>query len=311
MLRGIPLEEEGASREYSSESWQYLAKAVDVGRVAFTDGSAAKGDGDLLKLAQLIGPMARFRLGDAALAFQIWHDTAARISGAEPKAECEIAAADVAVNDLADVAAAKPLLDAARKHFGAGQPDPLPPNCIASAATMPLPQAMAPPLARNTPPLRIAVGSSKTFIERTAWLGAHARSTEEFLRSGRYVRAVEELRAWQHEFPADKFDGYWSLLFARYWAARAKYAPAIAQAEQLQALNPDSPYIDRLLTSPPAAKSAAAEKTEPWPRSIASQGLPRQPAGATGEEGHRVAGGRKERIAACGFAMFSRRVCAA
>ena len=55
------------------------------------------------------------------------------------------------------------------------------------------------------------------------------------------------MQAWQRQFPAEKLDGYWTLLFARYWAGRGKYVQAIAQAEQLQAVNPDSPYIDQLL----------------------------------------------------------------
>ena len=36
-------------------------------------------------------------------------------------------------------------------------------------------------------------------------------------------------------------------MYARYWAGRGKYAQAIAQSEQLQAVNPDSPYIDQVL----------------------------------------------------------------
>jgi outer membrane protein assembly factor BamD (BamD/ComL family) len=38
-----------------------------------------------------------------------------------------------------------------------------------------------------------------------------------------------------------------TLLNARYWAGRGKYAQAIAQCEQLQTANPDSPYIDQLM----------------------------------------------------------------
>ena len=38
-----------------------------------------------------------------------------------------------------------------------------------------------------------------------------------------------------------------TLLCARYWAAREKYDQAIAQAGQLQAVNPDSAYTDQIL----------------------------------------------------------------
>ncbi len=67
------------------------------------------------------------------------------------------------------------------------------------------------------------------------------------MKAKQYVRAIEELWAWQRDFPSEKLDGYWTLLFARYWLGREKYAPAIAQAEQLQAVAPDSPYMDQLL----------------------------------------------------------------
>ena len=246
-MQGVPLEEEAESQEFSAESRQYAAKAVNVGRVAFADGSAANGDADLLRLAQLIGPMARFRMGNAELAFQIWRGAARHISAAQPKAECEIAAADVAVNDLADAAAAKPLLDAAKKHFDTGRSGPIAADWHRVSGDYDAATGDGRSARKEYNAAESSAGSSKNFVERTAWLGAHARSTEAFLRAKQYVRAVEELRAWQREFPADKIDGYWSLLFANYWAARGKYAQAIAQAEQLQAVNPDSPYIDRLL----------------------------------------------------------------
>ena len=99
--------------EFDSEA--YLAKAVAVGREGFAETSAARGDGELLKLAQLIGPMARARLGDSQAAYDIWLAAGRRIAGAAARAECQIAAADVATNDLLNLAAAKPLLEAATK----------------------------------------------------------------------------------------------------------------------------------------------------------------------------------------------------
>jgi len=80
-----------------------------------------------------------------------------------------------------------------------------------------------------------------------AWRGAYTRSTEEFIAEKQYVRAAEELLAWQREFPTEKLDGYLTLLWARYWAGRDKYPQAIAQAEQLQAVSPNSPHVDQLL----------------------------------------------------------------
>ena len=232
--------------DLAAESDRYLARAVAAGRVAFADDSAAKGDADLLSLAQLIGPMARFRLGDALAAGQIWRDAANRIAAPESKAECEIAAADVAINDLVKAAAAKPLLEAATKHLGS-RSGPVAAELHRVWGDYYASVGDGKSARKEYLEAERAAGSSKNFVERTAWLGAHARSTEEFLKEKQYVRAIEELRAWQRDFPADKLDGYWTLLFARYWAGRGKYAQAIAQAEQLQAVNPDSPYIDQLL----------------------------------------------------------------
>jgi PKD repeat protein len=245
-ILGEALEDRAEADGLVSASDQYLAQAVAAGKVAFTGEAAAKGDGDLLKLAQLVGPMARFRLGDARSAGQVWRGAAERIGAADLKAECEVAAADIALNDLVKPAAAKLLLDAATKHLAA------PSGAVAAelhrvwgdyyAATGDGKLARKHYLEADQ-----AAGSALGWIDRTAWLGAHARSTEEFLRTGKHARAVEELRVWQREFPAEKLDGYWTLLFARYWVGCGKYAQAIAQAEQLQTVNQDSPYSDRLL----------------------------------------------------------------
>ena len=91
------------------------------------------------------------------------------------------------------------------------------------------------------------LASPRTHIERTAWQGAHSRSTEEFLKRGELDRAAKQLRAWQDEFPAEKIDGYLSLMLARYWAERKQYAPAVALAEAQLAVNPESPHVDQLL----------------------------------------------------------------
>ena len=91
-----------------------------------------------------------------------------------------------------------------------------------------------------------AVSTRKKQVERTAWQGARGRSTEQFLKSGQYERAIAEIRQWQDEFPADKITGYLTLLYARYWAGREKHQQAIALAGQLSAVNPDSPYHDQM-----------------------------------------------------------------
>jgi hypothetical protein len=236
-----------ARNESVSASDRYLAQAVAAGKVAFGDGATAKGDDDLLKLVQLIGPMARQRLGDSETAFQIWRDAAPRIAAAEPKMLCEIAAADIAINDLLNAAVAKPLLEAAAGRLGKGGTGPIAAQLQRVwgdyyAATGDGRSARRAYLAADQ-----LGGAARPFSESAAARGAHARSTEEFIQQKQFGRAAEEIQAWQREFPAEKIDGYLTLLFARYWAGRGKYAQAIAQSEQLQAVNPDSPYIDQIL----------------------------------------------------------------
>jgi hypothetical protein len=96
-----------------AESQRYLAAAVAAGQVAFLEHSAAQGPQDLHRLAMLIGPMARDRLGDSRLAGRIWAAAAKRINVPQLQAECNIEAADVALNDLLASAAAKRLLQEA------------------------------------------------------------------------------------------------------------------------------------------------------------------------------------------------------
>jgi len=227
--------------ERPAESDRWLARAVSAGRAAFAEDSAAKGDDELLRLARLIGPMARFRRGDSQAAFEIWRAAAEKISTPKAKSECETAAADVAVNALLDPSAAKPLLDAAQQRGPASaELHRVWGDYFAAAGDGP--SARKEYLAAQQ-----AAGDDQNFVERTARLGAFARSTEDFLKSKQYVRAVEELFQWQRAFPAEKLEGYWPLLYARYWIGREKYAQAIAQAERMQAVNPDSPHLDQLL----------------------------------------------------------------
>ena len=91
-----------------------------------------------------------------------------------------------------------------------------------------------------------AMSTRKTYAERTAWQGADGRSTEQFLKTREFDRAIAQIRRWQDEFPADKITGYVTLMYARYWTGREKYEQALALAGQLSAVNADSPYIDQI-----------------------------------------------------------------
>jgi len=226
----------------------YLAKALAAGKVAFLEAGYPADDPDkLLKLARLIAPTARNMLGESPLAYRIWYAAGGKIKIGELRAECAVEAADIAVNDLLDLEAAKRLLDAARRELGgstlgtsAGKLQWVLGDYSASTGKA---DEARKAYAQATETLAAA----KHFAERIAWQGAHARSTEAFLKEGQLGRAAEQLRGWQQDAPSERLEGYLTLLYARYWAGRELYAQAVAQVEQLECVNPESAYIDQAL----------------------------------------------------------------
>lgn len=250
-LEGKSTETKVPSREETErkrvEALKYLTMAVGVAKGVFLESSAAVGDEDLMKFARLVIPMSRDRLGDSPLALQLWMGAAKKMTIPADKAECLIEAADVAINDLVKPQDAKGLLETAS-------------HSIASARTKDLKLFFSRVMgdyyaatgdgkaARKS--YREAEGndgSVKNFIERSAWRGAHNRSTEDYLKAQQYDRAAAEIRRWERTFPGEKTDGMLTFMYARYWAGRKKHDQAMALAEQLLVVNPDSPYIDQML----------------------------------------------------------------
>ncbi|MGW8257547.1 MAG: PKD domain-containing protein, partial [Thermoguttaceae bacterium] len=227
----------------------YLTRAFRSGITAFHGESTAEGDEDLMKLARLLDSIARCGLGNSAEALQIWQGAVGRVKTPESKAECQLAAADILVNDLLQVKQAKPLLEeAAARMEKTGKKEGSLHSTLARIEGDYFAAVGNGPAARKAyAKAEKLLPAQRKFIESTAVQGAHSRATEEFIRTGQLDRAAEELRAWQREFPTDKIDGYLTLMQARYWAAREKYVQAIAQTQRIQTINPDSAYVDRLL----------------------------------------------------------------
>ena len=230
-----------------AEARKWVAKAVEAGKAPFVGQSAATGDKELTDLVRLIGPLARSGMGDSKLAFEIWTGAARKINNPEMKAECEIEAADVAVNDLLNSEMAKPLLDAASKRIPERKMGPVASRLKSVWADYYAATGDGKAAHKAYLLAEEILGATKTHLERTAWRGAHSRSTEDYLKDGELERAAAEIRLWQREFPSEKLDGYVTLLYARYWAAREMYPQAIALSEQLLTAAPDSPYADQLL----------------------------------------------------------------
>jgi TolA-binding protein len=229
-----------------AEAMKYYELAVAAGKAAFEEGSAAKPEEDLYPLAIAAGAMARDHLGKSLLAAQIYVAAAGKIRKPEWRAECEVEAADIAVNDLGNEKGALAMLEAAGKGIDVSFSGTVPSRLKRVWGDY---YAMTGKGDEARKAYRVAeeINASKALAERTAWQGAYSRSTEQFLRTKELDRAIAEIRAWQSDFPAEKLDGYITYLYARYWAARELYPRAIALSEQLLTVNKDSPYIDVIL----------------------------------------------------------------
>lgn len=109
----------------TADARRYLSLAIKTGKAAFAGQSVAGGDEEFIKLARYLDPIARCRLGDSPDALQIWQAAAERIKTPALKAECQIAAADILINDLLKVPDARPLLDEATTALGKDKSGPL------------------------------------------------------------------------------------------------------------------------------------------------------------------------------------------
>jgi TolA-binding protein len=217
-----------------------------IGQAAVSRTEQPLDDQTRWRLAGLVGPVIRDRHEDPEGALAWWRAAGAAIARPDWRAACAVEAAEVAVEDLQQLDQAKPLLDfaAARLSNATGETasrmhrlrgDWLAGKGDASGARAAYAQAEA---ARRL---------GKASAERDAWRGAHSRSADFFLRSGELERARDELRRWRLDYPADKIEGYMSLLWARYWVAKGRPQLAIRAANELLVVNPRSPYADQLL----------------------------------------------------------------
>jgi TolA-binding protein len=222
-------------------------RAVLIGKSLLLS-TAPPTDEDVVRaLAELVGPLLDDHFDDPAGALAVWGAAAAAVRRPDGKVACTLQAADIALNELHQRPEAKKLLDEADGHTAAisgtvlaSRLQRLWGDWYARAGNKKAALASYAKAAAVQPERRPAT-------ERQARRGAYSRSTEAFLRDKEPGRAAEELRRWQDEFPGDKVDGYLPLLLARYYQARGKHAHAIVVANDLLAVNPESPYADQLL----------------------------------------------------------------
>jgi TolA-binding protein len=222
-------------------------RAARVGKAALLAERPPADEGAVHTLAALVGPLFRDQLDDPASALAVWQAAGRAVDREAWKAECEIEAADICLNDLLQRGEARPLLEAAAARLSriddpalASRVHRVRGDWFARGGDKEKAQAAYAQAAEVR-------ASRRSTVEQEAWRGAYSRSAEAFLRDKELDRALEELRRWQDEFPGDKLEGYLPLLQARYWVARGKLLNAIAVAGDLTAASPDSPYADRLV----------------------------------------------------------------
>lgn len=213
---------------------------------AFTPTAAGHTDQTWWALAHLVGPVVRHKLDNPQAAAEIWVAASKLIERDPWQAVCAVEAADIQLNDLLLPAQALASLRIAERHL----PDASPITRSRYHRVLgDLNARMGNGEAGRRAYLKADAVRELAYntIERNAWRGAHSRSTEAYLRSEEIDRAGNELQRWLRDFPADKADGYLSLLQMRYRIARRKTPQAIAVANDLLEVNPSSPYADRLV----------------------------------------------------------------
>ena len=230
-----------------ADATKYIGLAVAACKVVFLDESAAEGDEDLYKLVQSVGPAARDRLGKSELAFDIWKGAARKIKRQVYRADCKATAADIAVNDLLRPRDAKQLLDDATSALGDQKNGAIGSNLYRTWGDYYGATGDGKAAHKSYEEAEAVLGSNHSFAERTARRGARDRSTEDYLVDYQWDRAAAEIHQWQQEFPLEKVDGQINYMYARYWNGRQLYKQAVAQADQLLTVSPDSPFVDKTL----------------------------------------------------------------
>jgi tetratricopeptide (TPR) repeat protein len=92
--------------------------------------------------------------------------------------------------------------------------------------------------------------------------GGYAWHVEQYLRDGQFADAEEYIETWGRDIPADKLEGYWSLLVARKCMARKDYAGAAREAAVLVKVNPRSNYAAELLMLAAKAQDKLGKSAE-------------------------------------------------
>jgi tetratricopeptide (TPR) repeat protein len=200
----------------------------------------------VLEVARLVGPVVRDRLEDPGAALEIWTRAGSLVKSAEARVACATEVAELSLWNLLKTEQVATALEEVAVLV-----DRLPDRALA-ARVVRLQGDLAmrrgdEAAARAAYARAVEIGQPKgKAAEREARRGAFDRSVEAFLRDREWDQARDALRHWEEEFPLDRIDGSLTLLEARYRAGTGQLTLAIALTADLLAVNPDSPFADRV-----------------------------------------------------------------
>ncbi|HET6429286.1 MAG TPA: tetratricopeptide repeat protein [Phycisphaerae bacterium] len=101
---------------------------------------------------------------------------------------------------------------------------------------------------------------TSTFEKSAVRKGDLSRHAEDYIRQGQLTDAEDFLVTLEYEFPAERLEGFSTLLWVRLELARKRPAAAAAAAESLVRVNPRSNYAPELLMK--AAEAYAAQRQD-------------------------------------------------
>lgn len=230
-----------------SEQIRQVDRAGKIGKSWLLGKPLPQDESIVFEMARTVAPLLRDRQDDSAGALAIWEAGVRGTRRPAWKAQCELEAAEIFLSDLHQRTGAKNLLQAAEPRLARLGDTTLSSRLQRLWGDYHARGGDGKSARAAYSRAEKARGSRTGTAEREARRGAHSRSTESFLREKSLSRARDELRLWQDEFPLDKIDGYLSLLQARYYFEKGRFPHAIVTANDLLAVNPESPYADRAL----------------------------------------------------------------
>ncbi|MDR2441581.1 MAG: outer membrane protein assembly factor BamD [Planctomycetaceae bacterium] len=252
-----PQQQEVAKHEQVTKYRRLIAETV---RSALADNPNFRGDSSIYKLALLAGGIARDYLLDWKLAGQIYVAAAQKLMFDDFAAECYALAAEVSLDMLNKTAAKKFIESAEKKVSKNGKNQSI---CTFYRVKGEYLAEMG----QGTEAQQALIKANEVrdeghfqYTEQVALQGSVSRIAETFLREKNYDRVIDAIRTWQHKYPAASYEGFISLLMAKYWIGREKYPQAAALADRQLSLNPNSPYIDELLLVAAEAQEKAGNK---------------------------------------------------